>query len=593
MNPRKRLNSVFGLRGIVLMLTFALTVHIVCAGSATWNLSPTSNDWNTAANWTPATVPNGASDIATFGGSSVNSVFVTSETQVSGITFNSGASPYVINVSNLTFSGWGITNNSHVAQTFNVSGRLKFDIFSSAADAQIHNFGAPAAGELAGTTEFVDDTQLDHATITNEGGMAPGAMGGSTLLTGLHRGFYQWGTYTANGGSNGGLGGTFIFSSTGFWGHPCRVIANSGGTFDFSEIGNDDSTELGSIEGAGDIYLSNNGYLVDVTGGNGLSTTFSGVIHDGKNPVVGGVLGRSATGPNPFTLSLANTNTYSGGTVITGGIVEAQHEGALGRGDVTLQHTLYNETLTLQGATTNDYISDTATLSVLQSSVVNLNYSGTEAVGFLVVNGISQSAGLYGGPSSGAPHVFPQFHGTGTILVTTPSAGSQKFQSGNFWTTNLPFVRPYAVECRSGGSSNSYEIQVSFGVNVTCNGVAITSGNGTVTGITPGGSSVIIDLSDVVGPQTLMLRLDMDYNGLARGSVFVPMNVLVGDVSGDGEVNATDIIQTKSKSGQALGATNFRTDVNVSGQINAGDVALVKSKSGTALPPIGKTPAPH
>ncbi len=36
------------------------------AGSATWNLNPTSGDWNTAANWTPATVPNGPADTATF-----------------------------------------------------------------------------------------------------------------------------------------------------------------------------------------------------------------------------------------------------------------------------------------------------------------------------------------------------------------------------------------------------------------------------------------------------------------------------------------------------------------------------------------------
>jgi hypothetical protein len=29
------------------------------AASATWNLNPAGDDWNTAANWTPATVPNG------------------------------------------------------------------------------------------------------------------------------------------------------------------------------------------------------------------------------------------------------------------------------------------------------------------------------------------------------------------------------------------------------------------------------------------------------------------------------------------------------------------------------------------------------
>src|SRR5712691_8644028 len=48
------------------VLVFSLTNQLTFAGSATWNLNPATGDWNTAPNWTPATVPNGASDIATF-----------------------------------------------------------------------------------------------------------------------------------------------------------------------------------------------------------------------------------------------------------------------------------------------------------------------------------------------------------------------------------------------------------------------------------------------------------------------------------------------------------------------------------------------
>ena len=50
-----------------LLITLSLTVVThAYAGSATWNLNPTSSDWNTATNWTPATVPNGPTDVATF-----------------------------------------------------------------------------------------------------------------------------------------------------------------------------------------------------------------------------------------------------------------------------------------------------------------------------------------------------------------------------------------------------------------------------------------------------------------------------------------------------------------------------------------------
>jgi hypothetical protein len=60
--------------------------------------------------------------------------------------------------------------------------------------------------------------------------------------------------------------------------------------------------------------------------------------------------------------------------------------------------------------------------------------------------------------------------------------------------------------------------------------------------------------------------------------------VLLGDTTGDGVVNSADNSQTKSKSGQSVGASNFRNDVSVDGSLNSADISLVKSKSGTALP---------
>jgi hypothetical protein len=62
------------------------------------------------------------------------------------------------------------------------------------------------------------------------------------------------------------------------------------------------------------------------------------------------------------------------------------------------------------------------------------------------------------------------------------------------------------------------------------------------------------------------------------------MGVLVGDTTGNGAVNSSDIAQTQSQSGQPVTAANFREDVNANGLINSSDIALVQSKSGTALP---------
>src|SRR5215470_12731919 len=91
------------------------------AGSATWNLNPTSSDWNTAANWTPASVPNGPDDIATFASSTTTTLSISAGIELDSIVFDPGASAFAINDSPgviLTLSGAGVINNSGVIQTF-------------------------------------------------------------------------------------------------------------------------------------------------------------------------------------------------------------------------------------------------------------------------------------------------------------------------------------------------------------------------------------------------------------------------------------------------------------------------------------------
>ena len=78
-----------------IVLTVALgALNAVYADSATWNLNPTSGDWTTAANWTPATVPNGPSDTATFASSDVTDVSIRALVQLDGIVFDVGADAF-------------------------------------------------------------------------------------------------------------------------------------------------------------------------------------------------------------------------------------------------------------------------------------------------------------------------------------------------------------------------------------------------------------------------------------------------------------------------------------------------------------------
>jgi len=100
-------------------LLMLVTGATAAAGSATWNLNPTSGDWNIAANWTPATVPNGPTDTATFDNSNITDISLSDKFEVASLIFTPVASAFTITTTeNMTISGPGIVNNSAVPQNF-------------------------------------------------------------------------------------------------------------------------------------------------------------------------------------------------------------------------------------------------------------------------------------------------------------------------------------------------------------------------------------------------------------------------------------------------------------------------------------------
>jgi len=63
---RMIMNRPTSITGVFSALILMLCIQASDAGSAIWDHNPGSSDWNTATNWTPATVPNGPSDTAFF-----------------------------------------------------------------------------------------------------------------------------------------------------------------------------------------------------------------------------------------------------------------------------------------------------------------------------------------------------------------------------------------------------------------------------------------------------------------------------------------------------------------------------------------------
>ena len=90
----------FPILSCAIVLTLALcALNAVYADSAIWNPHPISGDWDTAANWTPATVPNGPADIATFSTTSRSTVsLVNVQIEVASLIFDTAASNYTITV---------------------------------------------------------------------------------------------------------------------------------------------------------------------------------------------------------------------------------------------------------------------------------------------------------------------------------------------------------------------------------------------------------------------------------------------------------------------------------------------------------------
>ena len=123
---------------------------------------------------------------------------------------------------------------------------------------------------------------------------------------------------------------------------------------------------------------------------------------------------------------------------------------------------------------------------------------------------------------------------------------------------------------------------------VSVGSVALSSGTATVSSsaIGPNPDQFSVTLTEVDNDQFVGVTLSnvQDSSGANIAMLQGLMGVLIGDTGGNSTVNASDVSQTKSQSGRATTAANFRTDVTANGVINSSDIGLVKINSGTSLP---------
>ncbi|MEP7014721.1 MAG: dockerin type I domain-containing protein [Verrucomicrobiota bacterium] len=172
-----------------------------------------------------------------------------------------------------------------------------------------------------------------------------------------------------------------------------------------------------------------------------------------------------------------------------------------------------------------------------------------------------------------------------TCAPVPVSAVSRKMHGGvNTFDVDLPLSGVPGIESRSGGPTGDHQVIVTFANPVAVSGASVTAGSGSAGSYSVNGSQVTVNLTGVTNGQTIWISLDSVNDGTNMGCIAIPMSVLVGDTNGNGSVNSSDVSQTKSRIGQLIDVTNFRSDVNVNGSINATDVAQVKANIGSALP---------
>lgn len=398
-SPLRSRALAFPLSTAAILALLLSTASNSFAGSATWNLNPTSNDWNTAENWTPNTVPNGPSDVATFGISNTDNVSVSVETQVDSIIFNPGASGFSITTNpavsqsslQLTISGAGITNNSEIPQNFVAAmsgGQASFIDFTntatagsltsftteanptgdfawgayvsfhgsaSAGDGTFYNNGSAVEGSAGGLTIFLENATAGNGTFVSGGGTVSGAGGSSTSFN--DRSDAGNAVITCNGGTVSGADGGIISFAKNASLSSATLIVNGGV----------DGAEGGSIWF--DLYTATDGNRARVElFGNGTMRVYQaytdvvnigslegdGIVSLGKRELTvgrndlsttfsgliegdGGA--RALTKIGQGTLTLSGANTYTGTTtVVAGGLIVGNTTGsATGTGTVQVK----------------------------------------------------------------------------------------------------------------------------------------------------------------------------------------------------------------------------------------------------------------
>jgi hypothetical protein len=520
-----------------------------------------------------------------------------------GFTYSNGVySDYSI-ASNVSTDVYGINDSGHLAGAFGSSVQVNQGFLDRGGNVSMFSIPASGAGGTFGiginnadvvVGDYFDVSSVEHAYMRFPDGSAnfpidgPGATG--TTLDGINDGGWSVGRYLDTMGHEHGL--LFITSPNRF------VPFDFPGAIGTSLNGINRRMISGRYTGADNLrhgfvavvacdsgVIANGGFESgSFTPGWMVSGTGPGPVVNGANPHTGNfsaLLG-NVIPPEPVAETLVYqqfTVPANGATLgfwhwdhTTDNITHDWQDAYVTDGNGTILQTIFHHC-----ANTQVWVHETVDLTP---------YAGQNVrVAFLVhQDGSGNETGMYVDDVA----VWQQCPVQVVNAVSRKTHGA----AGNF-DVSLPLSGTTGVECRSGGGTNDYEMVITFGDSISVDGfpqAEVTSGTALIGsgGASNGGAVsvnsqfVTVPLTAVANAQTITVRLNA-VNGW--DNVTIPMSILIGDTNANRTVNAADVAQTKSRLGQTVDATNFRSDVNANGSINAADTAIIKQHSGTSLPP--------
>jgi autotransporter-associated beta strand protein len=548
----RRLRTISGAPTAIAILLWAATMLAgimpkpAAAQNATWLQTPGTNGFFDGGNWSTGSVPTGT---ATFGVSNTTNlnVFVTAwtstvdynigqEVSLNGVTYSALAAN--VNVApgfdptlwTNVLTTWSNSSDYQVGDQVSLNG-VKYV-------AQASNVNVAPGFDPTVWTVFVGN-MVGGITLTPGASNYNFSLGADTLtFTGggivVNGGSVNLvndtGVLNFNGSSTAGSAtittnsGAHTFFASSASGGTARFILNGTGILDISQLTNGGTT-AGSIEGPGTILLGANNLTV---GGNNLSTTFSGALQDGGT--VGGT-GGSLTKVGTGTLALSGVNTYTGGTTVTGGLINFSTVNNFGAGAITLNGG------GLQWATgsTTDI---SARLAAFGAGGASFDTNGNN------VTLASTLAGT-GGLTKLGQGALTLFGANSYSGGTTLTAGTLQLSGGGTLGAASGTTTVSGGTLDLGGTTQA-QSAVALGGGTIQNGnlnTAITSTGGTINGL--GGSASLTTTSGitlVTGTNTYSGATTVDGGVLdVVGTISDPTVNAGGELTGTGTVAATQV----------------------------------------------------